>query len=67
MDVEQVSAIAVDCGLKVHKDLGPGMLESAYEAVLSLLRDLRVKCNPEVYANTVKEWQNERCRKHCQN
>jgi GxxExxY protein len=34
MDVEQLSAIAVDCGLQVHRDLGPGMLESAYEAVL---------------------------------
>ncbi|MEY4270894.1 MAG: hypothetical protein RLZZ58_2110 [Pseudomonadota bacterium] len=37
MNVEQLSAIAVDCGLKVHKDLGPGLLESAYEAVLSHL------------------------------
>jgi PD-(D/E)XK nuclease superfamily len=34
MDVEELSAIAVDCGLTVHKELGPGMLESAYEAVL---------------------------------
>ncbi len=37
MNVEQLSAIAVDCGLTVHKDLGPGMLESAYEAVLAHL------------------------------
>jgi GxxExxY protein len=37
MDVEQLSAIAVDCGLRVHRDLGPGMLESAYEAVLAHL------------------------------
>ena len=37
MDVEQISAIAVDCGLRVHRDLGPGMLESAYEAVLAHL------------------------------
>ena len=35
MNVEELSAVAVDCGLKVHKDLGPGMLESAYEAVLA--------------------------------
>ena len=35
MDVEELSAIAVDCGLKVHRELGPGMLESAYEAVLA--------------------------------
>ena len=37
MDVEELSAIAVDCGLQVHKDLGLGMLESAYEAVLAHL------------------------------
>lgn len=37
MDIERLSAIAVDCGLKAHKDLGPGMLESAYEAVLAHL------------------------------
>ena len=35
---EQVEAIAsavVDCGLRVHKALGPGLLESVYEAVLA--------------------------------
>ncbi|WP_374614716.1 GxxExxY protein [Sphingorhabdus sp.] len=37
MDVEELSAIAVDCGLQVHRDLGPGMLESAYETVLAHL------------------------------
>ena len=37
MNVEELSAIAVDCGLQVHRDLGPGMLESAYEAVLAHL------------------------------
>lgn len=37
MDVEELSAIAVDCGLQVHRDLGPGLLESAYETVLSHL------------------------------
>lgn len=35
MDVEDVASIAVDCGLKVHQGLGPGLLESAYEAVLA--------------------------------
>ena len=35
MDVEELSAVAVDCGLQVHRDLGPGMLASAYEAVLA--------------------------------
>lgn len=37
MDVEELSAIAVDWGLQVHRDLVPGMLESAYEAVLAHL------------------------------
>jgi GxxExxY protein len=34
MEVEALAAIAVDCGLKVHQKLGPGLLESAYESVL---------------------------------
>lgn len=33
-DVEQLARIAVDCGLKLHQSLGPGLLESAYEACL---------------------------------
>jgi GxxExxY protein len=37
LNVEELTAIAIDCGLKVHKDLGPGMLESAYESVLAHL------------------------------
>jgi GxxExxY protein len=37
MDVEELSAVSVDCGLRVHRDLGPGMLESAYETVLAHL------------------------------
>lgn len=35
MTVEELAAIAVDCGLKVHRELGPGLLESAYEKVLA--------------------------------
>lgn len=35
MDVEAMAAIAVDSGLKIHQELGPGLLESAYEAVLA--------------------------------
>jgi GxxExxY protein len=40
-DVEELAAISVDCGLAVHKALGPGLLESVYETVLAakLLRD----------------------------
>lgn len=35
MTVEELAAEAVDCGLKVHQLLGPGLLESAYEKVLA--------------------------------
>jgi iron complex transport system substrate-binding protein len=39
-DVEDLARVAVDYGLRIHKDLGPGLLESVYEAVMaaSLLR-----------------------------
>jgi iron complex transport system substrate-binding protein len=38
--VEDLARIAVDCGFRVHKGLGPGLLESVYETVMeaSLLR-----------------------------
>ncbi len=61
MDVEELSAIAVDCGLTVHKELGPGMLESAYESVLAhllLKRGLSVerqKVIPIIYDGIVIE------------
>lgn len=34
MGVETIARIAVDCGFKIHRGLGPGLLESVYEAVL---------------------------------
>jgi len=30
-----IAKIVVDCALNVHKKLGPGLLESSYEACLS--------------------------------
>ena len=33
-DIEEIATIAIDCGLKIHKDLGTGLLESVYEAVM---------------------------------
>jgi GxxExxY protein len=39
MDIEAVITTAIDCGFQTHKGLGPGLLESAYHAVLvELLR-----------------------------
>ena len=35
MTENQIAAIVVDAALKIHKVLGPGLLESVYEAVLS--------------------------------
>lgn len=34
-DVEQLARIAIDEGLRIHRQLGPGLLESVYEAVLA--------------------------------
>ena len=39
MDVNEVSGSVVDAAMKVHTALGPGLLESAYEACL--LHELR--------------------------
>jgi GxxExxY protein len=34
-DVEELARQTIDCGFRIHKDLGPGLLESVYEAVLA--------------------------------
>ena len=39
MEVNEISGIVVDAAMKVHTALGPGLLESAYEACL--IRELR--------------------------
>lgn len=33
-DLEELARVAVDCGFKLHEALGPGLLESVYEACL---------------------------------
>ena len=46
MDIEALAKKTIDCGFHIHKGLGPGLLESVYEAVLaaSLTREgLRVE------------------------
>jgi GxxExxY protein len=33
-EIEALARIAVDCGFQLHRDIGPGLLESVYEALL---------------------------------
>jgi iron complex transport system substrate-binding protein len=34
-DIEATAADIIDAALKLHKDLGPGLLESVYETILA--------------------------------
>ena len=35
IDIERLTTAVIDCGYRVHVALGPGLLESVYEAVLA--------------------------------
>ena len=35
MNLEQTSAVVVDAAFQLHKNLGPGLLESVYETILA--------------------------------
>ncbi|MGC9194652.1 MAG: GxxExxY protein [Syntrophobacteraceae bacterium] len=37
MEIEQIAREVVDCGYRIHTQLGPGLLESVYEVVLARL------------------------------
>jgi GxxExxY protein len=50
MDIEEVGKQIVDSSIKVHRALGPGLLESAYQACLVYelrQRGLSVECEVE--------------------
>lgn len=49
MNENQISKEIVDAALKVHKQLGPGLLESAYELVQRDVLVERQKALPLVY------------------
>lgn len=34
-DLENITGAIVDSALRMHRDLGPGLLESVYEAILA--------------------------------
>ena len=35
MDINAISGLIVDAALRIHKELGPGLLESVYEIILA--------------------------------
>jgi GxxExxY protein len=48
-DVEQLGKVVIDTGFKLHIDLGPGLLETVYEAVLaSRLEKLGVRVSRQM-------------------
>ena len=34
MELERLATIAIDCGFRLHQEVGPGLLENAYEVLL---------------------------------
>lgn len=54
LDVESLSAVVVDCCYKIHVEIGPGLLESVYEAVLEMMlikKGLKVERQSKVPVN----------------
>lgn len=44
--LEDLASVVIDCGYRLHRNLGPGLLESAYEAIMAdqlVRRGLRVE------------------------
>ena len=34
MNINEISGAIIDCSIKIHKALGPGLLESVYQRIL---------------------------------
>ena len=50
-ELDEITGAIVDSAMKIHKDLGPGLLESVYEAVLAKAlqkRGLLVECQKAI-------------------
>lgn len=58
-DIEALAKVAIECGFRVHEEIGPGLLETAYEAFLAATlaeQGLRVEVQkpvPVTYRGTV--------------
>jgi len=37
MNVNEIGGIVIDCPVKVHRRLGPGLLESIYKAIVLMI------------------------------
>ena len=49
MTEEEIGKIIVDCAIKLHMDLGPGLFEHVYEVLLTdMLRDRGLKAERQV-------------------
>ena len=35
MEIEELARRTIDCGFRIHKQLGPGMLENVYETIMA--------------------------------
>jgi GxxExxY protein len=35
LELEKLATIAIDCGFRLHQEVGPGLLENAYEVLLA--------------------------------
>ncbi|MDT4956158.1 MAG: hypothetical protein QOJ02_4296 [Acidobacteriota bacterium] len=55
-EVEQVAKVTIDAAFKVHKSLGPGLLESVYEACLTHeLRRRRIPVETQIALPVIYE------------
>ena len=49
MEIEHICSLIVDAAFKLHKDIGPGLLESAYETILAAkLKDIGLVVDRQV-------------------
>ena len=47
-EINHISGLVVDCAYKIHKDLGPGLLESVYRIIMTeKLRDAGLSVEAE--------------------
>jgi iron complex transport system substrate-binding protein len=53
-DLEEIARIVIDCGYRLHKEVGPGLLESVYEVLLAAeVADVGLSSRRQVPINIV--------------